>query len=328
MNKPSAAHAFFLAGPTASGKSAVAEWIARNSPGFELLSADSMQVYRGLDVGTAKTPPAERTGIVYHGLDLVDPAQPFSVVDWLRVARRALAAAAERGNSVIVVGGTGLYLSALLRGIDGTARPASAPEERRRWTDLFAAEGVDGLQRAAEARCQGILARMPDPANPRRLVRVLERLERGEDPLPKSATPRIAPIPALSFDPAELAVRIERRVDRMLAGGALLDETRALLERFPEWANASAAIGYAEARAVLRGECDLAAARERIAARTRQLAKRQRTWFRTQLPTLPVDGPASEDDVPAVAQAILRIYGETGPAPCVLPEQATIPQAQ
>lgn len=314
--------AWFLVGPTAAGKTAVAHWLARRQ-GFEVLSADSMLVYRGMDIGTAKPTPAERSGIPYHGIDLVDPDQPFSVGAFLDHAREAFAACAARGNRMLVAGGTGLYVRALLRGLDAPSPPDTA--SRSRWADLLAREGVEGLRTELERMAPGVAARMADPRNPRRLVRVLERLQQGLPPLPtpnrvvrahEGLSPGGAPLPPLAglwFEPDALNSRIARRVDAMFADD-LLDEVRRLSAAFPVWSEtARGAIGYAEALAVLAGDATEAEARECIAIRTRQLAKRQRTWYRHQLPVAWIAGPADDADVGRAAADVAGHWRLHGP---------------
>jgi tRNA dimethylallyltransferase len=156
---------------------------------------------------------------------------------------------------------------------------------------------------------------------------VLERLEQGIEPLPQpshtaSDAPQQQPLPALHFDVSLLASRIALRVERMLSEG-LLEEVRGLLVRFPAWSStASAAIGYAEALAVLRGEIPISEARERIAARTRQLAKRQRTWYRHRTSVEWIDGPADEADIPRAASAVATHWSLHGPHPVLgLPDR-------
>ena len=162
-----------LVGPTAVGKSAVAQWIAERL-GVPVLSADSMLVYRGMDVGTAKPTPEELAGVDLRGTDLADPDEPFSAGAWLRAARAAFDEAARAGREVIVAGGTGLYVSALLRGIDA---PASDPALRAELEAELAAGGPAALVARAEALRPGSTAAI-DARNPRRLVRLVEILTR------------------------------------------------------------------------------------------------------------------------------------------------------
>ena len=310
--------AFFLVGCTASGKTAVAHAIARET-GSTVLSADSMLVYRGMDVGTAKPTAAEREGVDLRGVDLANPDEPFSAGRWLESARAAAREAADAGRDLIVAGGTGLYVSALLRGIDA---PASDAARREELEDLLAREGPAALVARAESLSPGSTATV-DAKNPRRLVRLVEILEGEARPAP--ARPReatalqSAPLVGLDFPPEELNARIERRARAMFEGG-LLDEVRALCARFPgfERSTAGAGIGYAEALAALRGEISADAAVARTAARTRRLAKKQRTWWRHQARVEWVRGPADETDVARAARDVQALWRKHGKVPLAI----------
>ena len=274
-----ALHAWFLVGPTAVGKSAVAQWLAEKRKAT-LVSADSMLVYRGMDIGTAKPSPAERGEVPYWGLDCVEPDQSFSVGDYLR-SLAGLAQAESSGRPLIVVGGTGLYIDCLLRGL--TSRPPPDLLERARLESLHRQGGVPALQAEVERLAPGRLAELADPRNPRRLIRAIELAHQGV--LSKTMLQRGPPKPRLTglrMDPAQLAGRIARRVQTMYHQG-LLEEARALRGRYPALSEtARQAIGYAEAWQVLDGTLAPSAAQEITARRTRQLAKRQLTWFRHQ----------------------------------------------
>ena len=326
----------FLVGCTAGGKTAVANEIASRT-GDWVLSADSMLVYRGMDVGTAKPAAAECRGVVLRGVDLADPDEPFSVGLWLDAARGAFAESEAAGRGVIVAGGTGLYVSALLRGLD--TRQAD-PGLRAELERLFARGGIEALVARAEALKPGSTSSV-DAKNPRRVMRLVEILEshaevfdshaeNAERAEPCSAACRVSRVACqeshaeaaeaaegvlvgLDFPPDVLAVRIERRARAMFEGG-LLDEVRALSERFPgfERSTAGAGIGYAEALAVLRGELPVGDAIARTAARTRRLAKKQRTWWRHQARVEWVRGPADETDVARAANDILEIWSKHG----------------
>jgi tRNA dimethylallyltransferase len=267
--------AFLLGAPTAAGKSGVALRLAQRF-GMEIVSADAMQVYRGLDVGTAKPSPADRARVPHHLVDVVDPDAPFSVADWVPRAEAAILDAAARGTACLVVGGTGFYLHALAEGLP-TTPAADADAQAPLWARVEA-EGVGPL--AAE-----LAEAAPEDAaradrNPRRVVRALEVLHRTGRP-PSAFPPRPPRVPVdrtwLLPPMAELDPRIEARARAMLAGG-LVEEAAALDPA--SLATASQAIGYAEAAAVARGELDLDAARAAIVAATRRYARRQRTWFR------------------------------------------------
>lgn len=249
--------------------------------GAEIISADSRQVYRGMDVGTAKVSVADRARVAHHGLDLVDPDEPFTAADFQRTARGALAAVAGRGGVAILVGGTGLYLRAVARGF--TLEETGHDRETRAWLDeRLATEGVGPL--ATELRRLGpAIAATTDLANPRRVVRALERaLLHGDRPPPP---PRGYPAPqvwiGLQVKPSIHEVWIARRARAQFATG-LIEEAAALKERYDNDLRAFSAVGYREAFAVVDGELARDEAIQRTITRTRQFARRQRTWFRAE----------------------------------------------
>ena len=316
-----AAAAYFLVGPTAAGKTAVAEFLARRTGAF-VLSADSMLVYRGMDVGTAKPGPGERAEGRLRGIDLAGPDEPFSAGRWLEAARCAFAEAEKAGRDVIVAGGTGLYVSALLRGVD---EPPATPEIRAAVAALAREGGSAALAARAEELRPGSTAGV-DAANPRRLARLVEiLLGGGEPPRPRGARApdeaRAAPLAGLDFPPEELRARIARRAAAMFAGGGMEREASALCAAHPgfETSTAGAGIGYAEALALLRGEISEEEAVERTAARTRRLAKRQRTWWRTQAKVEWARGPEDASDVARAARDVAAIWEKHGKTPVVLP---------
>ena len=314
--------ALLLVGCTASGKTAVANAIARET-GTLVLSADSMLVYRGMDVGTAKPTAAELSGVELRGVDLADPDEPFSAGRWLEAARAAFAEAAAAGRSVIVAGGTGLYISALLRGLD---TQEADPVRRAELEAELKRDGVDAMLARIEAAKPGATAAV-DAKNPRRVLRLAEivldrshaegaedesHAEGAED---ESHAEGAEGLVGLEFPTERSNERIGRRARSMFEGG-LLDEARRLCERFPgfEKSTAGAGIGYAEALAALRGEISVEEAIERTAARTRRLAKKQRTWWRHQARVEWVRGPADEADVARAARDVReawRKHGET-----------------
>lgn len=290
-----------LVGPTAAGKSAVAQWIAERT-GAPILSADSMLVYRGMDIGTAKPTPAERGDVPYFGIDLAYPSSPFSTGTWLSAVRRQLSARdfpAPRLPSsptpqLIVAGGTGLYVKALLEGLDA---PPSSDALRAKWRKVFEDGGLAALQAAIAERPEATSLLPPgDALNPRRLIRALERADALADAPTRDGSGHSAVMPrdelvALSPSPPvaglilprdRLAARIMDRIHRMFADG-LVEEAAALRSSGGLSETAAAAIGYAEALAVADGRMTIVEAKERVATRTRQLAKRQMTWFRHQL---------------------------------------------
>jgi tRNA dimethylallyltransferase len=272
-----------VAGPTASGKSALAMRLAA-ARGGEIVSCDSLQVYRGLDIGSAKPSRADRDAVRHHLLDVVDPDAPFSAADYARLARAAAADIHARGRTPVVAGGTGLYLRALVSGLfEGPARD----EALRRRLEALA-------DRRGDAKLHAILRRVdPESAariEPRDRVRVVRALEvyratgRPIGELQRGGGAGLAgfAVKVVVLDPGREALRpaVEARTDAMLAAG-LVDETRALLARYPG-ARPLDAIGYRQAAAVVRGESDVEKARRDIVVETMRYAKRQRTWFRHQ----------------------------------------------
>ncbi len=262
---------YLLAGATATGKSSLVQLLAERH-GARILSADAMLVYKGMDIGTAKPSLAECSRVPYEGLDCVSPTDNFSVALWLEAAKRAHQASEADGKPLYVTGGTGLYFSTLLRGLDPT--PPSDPEKRA------ALEGLPLETLQQRLRAYGV--KLADEANPRRLVRALEILESGAT-LPKGWTEKQSPsLLALTWDRAILHQRIALRVYQMYDDG-LLDETEHLLKAVPQWSRTAAqAIGYAEAIAVLQGTMTRGEAIEQTIIRTRQLARRQETYLRHQ----------------------------------------------
>jgi tRNA dimethylallyltransferase len=287
--------AYVLVGPTASGKSAVAQLLAEQT-GASVVSADSMSIYCGMDIGTAKPPPNEQAAVSYYGIDCAAPTEAFSVGDWLNAVKPAF-----DGAVPVVAGGTGLYIKCLLQGLDDL--PA-ADERLRAHAETMSRPD---LQAAAQAAAPDAYEALADKENPRRLIRLLEHggiSRRWKRDLP--------PVIGLHVEREILHQRIAARVDAMYSGG-LLDEARGLME--PDLsATARHAIGYAEAFAVLRGELTEAQAKEKTVIRTRRLAKRQMTWFRHQLRVEWIDTarfPTPEE----LAEKIYTVWDKDGAVP-------------
>lgn len=273
---------WFLSGPTASGKSSLAIPLARRL-GAEIVSVDSMAVYRGLDVGTAKPTAEQRQAVPHHVLDVVSPAEAYSVARWLADATAALADCRSRGRRVLFVGGTPLYLRALRDGLaplppaDPGIRAALAAEAERHGPESLHAR-LEALDPAAAARIH--------PRDSKRTIRALEVAEVTGRPLSAAFAPAADPVferrlMVVDVPRATLYRRIDERVQRMFSTG-LVEETRAALAT-PGGIGPTArqAAGYAESMALLDGQIDLAEAIRRTQQRTRQLAKRQLTWLRS-----------------------------------------------
>jgi tRNA dimethylallyltransferase len=272
-----------IVGPTASGKSELALRLADAAAPAEIVSADSQQVYRGMDIGTGKVGPEERARVPHHLLDVVTPDVVMTAARYAALADQALAGIAGRGAAAIVVGGTGLYVRALLHGL--FQGPGAAPELRARLEGQGAA--------ALHARLAAVDPRAAErigPADLRRLVRALEVYELTGVPMSVHQeahdvrrSPRRYEARLVGLDPPrdELRRRIDQRVDAMLAAG-LVAEVRALVAAHPGGARALDAIGYREIAAHLRGELGLSQAAEAIKGATRRYARRQLGWFRAE----------------------------------------------
>lgn len=300
--------AYFLVGCTAAGKTAVGHQLALEM-GAEILCADSMTVYRGLDVGTAKPTPRERAEISYRGLDLVAPDQEFNAGLFQACAREALAQATR---PVLVVGGSGLYIKSLTRGL--APLPPVQPELRARAAALWRDGGVPALREALRAVNPPPALRPGDLENPRRLMRALELAWQGVAPPDTWAAGPAPMLVGLRLPAPLLQARIRRRVQAMYDQG-LLEETAALRRQYPAWSEtARHAIGYAEALGVLDHRLSRAQAMEQTVARTRQLAKRQMTWFRRQEQVAWVDVADPLNMEQAVRQ-VRQLWEEYGPAP-------------
>ncbi|HUJ71055.1 MAG TPA: tRNA (adenosine(37)-N6)-dimethylallyltransferase MiaA [Verrucomicrobiae bacterium] len=290
---------FFLVGPTAVGKSAVALELARSLKA-EILSTDSMQVYRGMDIGTAKPTSEERKAIRHHLIDVCEVDEPFDVKQFVTLAQSLIA---NLQSPLIICGGTGLYMRALRRGLfEG---PSRNPQLRARLEKLTAAELFAELEKA-----DPLTAARIDRHNPRRLVRALEVLyETGKgmaelqkqwktphlNPLPQTTAERRLPSPrlrgegqgegfcfCLNREREDLHARIERRIDAQIAAGWVEEVNRLLARGLEKNPTAMQAAGYRELVAHVRGELSLDEAVALIKTRTRQLAKRQLTWFRRE----------------------------------------------
>jgi len=281
---PDSGPMLLFAGPTAVGKSEVALRLAERLGG-EIISVDSMQVYRGLDIGTAKPSVDERRRVPHHLIDVAELNEPFDAARFVALARQAVEKIQARGRLSILCGGTGLYFKAFLEGLGGSP-PADlalrAELERTPLTELL---------RELEARDPATFARI-DRRNPRRVVRALEVIRLTGRPFseqraawpPSPIAHRPSPLFALSRRADDLRARIDARVDAMFARG-LVRETQTLMQRGLERnRTAMQAIGYRQVVEHLRGVRSLAETTAVVKQRTRQFAKRQMTWFRHQLP--------------------------------------------
>ena len=270
-----------IVGPTAVGKTEVAVCAAERLSG-EIISADSRQVYRGMDIGTAKPGPEHLGRVQHHLLDVVDPPERFSAAQFARRARMVMLTIHEAGKVPVVAGGSGLYLRALLEGLF-LAPPASAGI-RDHFTRIASALGTRELHTRLNA-VDPVSADRIHPNDSVRLVRALEIFTLTGNPISRLQSrvadeePTIEPIViGLKRDREDLYRRIDHRVDQMLEAG-LLDEVRVLVDKYPPDAPGLESLGYTEMTSHLRGELSLEAAAELMKRNSRRFAKRQITWF-------------------------------------------------
>ena len=291
--------ALVITGATATGKTAVAIRVAQRLGG-EIISLDSRQVYRFMDIGTAKASESERAGVPHHGLDLIDPDERFNAGRFAALARGWIADIRRRGRVPILAGGTGFFLRALTHPM--FEEPRLEPEAKEAWKRYLAGMPTEEIERWARRLDPDAAARAGDRQRLARVVEVVMLTGRTLGSLQRQAPPVAPPVDArvfvLELPRDVLYRRIETRVDAMIRAG-LPAEVRALMERgYDEAAPGMNATGYVELLPYLRGERSLEDAAALIKAATRRYARRQITWLRHQLPPgavrLAADVPADE----------------------------------
>lgn len=305
-----------LTGPTAVGKTALSIKLAKEVGG-EILSADSMQVYRGMDIGSAKIRPEEMQGIPHHLIDVLEPDQEFNVVVFQRLCRQALEGIYERGHIPILTGGTGFYIQAVLRDIDFTENPENT-DYRRQLEQLASEKGSQVLHEMLK-EVDPEAAQAIHSHNVKRMIRALEfyRLtgqkisEHNEREAERPSPYRYCYF-VLSDDRETLYRRIEERVDRMLEEG-LVEEVRGLMDRGCHRDMVSMqGLGYKEILDFLAGEITLEEAVYRIKIGTRHFAKRQLTWFRRENDVIWLNKPDYGYDEEKILAVIRRHLQEAG----------------
>lgn len=277
-----------IGGATASGKTALAAEVARKIGG-EIVSADSMQIYCGMNIGTAKERDDD-LGVVQHMIDICNPDDPFTVADYKTLARRAVADITARGKVAVVAGGTGFYINALLYTMDyGGDRAAEL-----RWRERLLADAEQYGNLYLHRKLQEVdpvSAQKIHPNNLKRVIRALEVTYSSGTAFSAQNNVRFDPVEpfvmvTLSGDSAELRCRIERRVDKMIEAG-LESEVRGLVDRgYAFDLQSMQGIGYKEWKPYFDGTATVENVREAICKNTREYAKRQRTWFSGQYPTI------------------------------------------
>ncbi|OIJ64673.1 tRNA (adenosine(37)-N6)-dimethylallyltransferase MiaA [Streptomyces mangrovisoli] len=303
---PSAPRVIAVVGPTAAGKSDLGVHLAQQLGG-EVVNADSMQLYRGMDIGTAKLPPEERGGVPHHLLDIWDVTVTASVAEYQRLARERIDALLAAGRWPVLVGGSGLYVRGA---VDNLEFPGTDPEVRARLEEELQLRGSGALH-ARLAAADPEAARAILPGNGRRIVRALEVIE-------ITGRPFTANLPGHDFvyDTVQIGVdvarpeldeRIARRVDRMWEAG-LVEEVRELAERgLREGRTASRALGYQQVLAALAGECTMGEARAETVRATKRFARRQDSWFRRDPRVHWLSGAAADiTELPRLALALLE----------------------
>jgi tRNA dimethylallyltransferase len=293
--------AVVITGPTGTGKTELAVHLAERLEG-EIVSADSRQVYRHMDIGTAKPGDQLRHRVPHHGLDILDPGERYSAGRFARDAREWVCAIVQRGRIPIVVGGTGFFIRTLLRPLG--PEPDIEPERRERLRQVLNGWPTDRLRKWLERLDPHRAAQLENEGGPQRLARSLEvvllsgRCHSWWLDLPPETAPLASLVVCLRLPREDLYRRIDRRFDEMMAAG-LLEEVRGLMNRFPEAAPGLKSVGYVELISHLRGERTLAEAVEAAKRNTRQFARRQLTWFRHQLPadTLWLDASRKREEL-------------------------------
>ncbi|WP_405492205.1 tRNA (adenosine(37)-N6)-dimethylallyltransferase MiaA [Nocardia sp. NBC_00511] len=298
-----------VVGPTATGKSDLALDLAERLDG-EIVNIDAMQLYRGMDIGTAKLPLAQRRGIPHHQLDVLDITETATVASYQNVARADVEAIMARGHTPVIVGGSMMYVQALL---DDWDFPATDPEIRARWETVLAERGTVAVHEALRA-ADPVAAATILPTDGRRMVRALEVVELTGKPFAASA-PQIGEprwgtvILGVDRETAELDARIDLRTSLMFDSG-LVEEVQGLIPKgLRRGQTARRAIGYAQVLDYLDDEYDLAEARERTFIGTRRYVRRQRSWFRRDQRVHWVDG--ADPHLADTALAIVRDHSRT-----------------
>ena len=299
---PPILNCWFLTGATASGKSSASRILA-NELDAEIVSMDSMAVYRGMDIGTAKPSPAEQSEVPHHLVDVVDPNEEFSLAEFLTLSHQVVKSVQQRGKQVLFVGGTPLYLKSLLRGV--CEGPPANEDFRREVEKELETVGVDALRQRLE-QVDPLSAAKLHPNDTRRMIRALEVYKLTGTPISHyqlqfegKHTARCERVFVVSRKRDQLHTRINQRTEAMFEAG-LIDEVKTLRSRYGSFSKTSLqGVGYRESLDHLDEKYDLAEAIEQTKIRTRRFARRQETWFRglDECKWLPVDDQTTENQL-------------------------------
>lgn len=293
---------WYLTGATASGKTRIGIQLAKQL-NAEIISLDSMAVYRGMDIGTAKPTTAEQQDVPHHLIDVVDPVAEFNLAEYLVRAHETVDSIRQRNRQVLFVGGTPLYLKSLLRGL--CEGPPADFEFRRQVEDEVSNVGIEALRQRLE-QVDPLSAAKLHPHDKRRMIRALEVYKLTGQPIShyqlqfeQSAAAKCQSVFSLGWERSELHERINSRVDAMFAAG-FVEEVEELLNVHGELSRtALQGVGYREVISMFNGECDVETAKEQTKIRTRRFARRQETWFRglDECRWIPMSNSIDDDDI-------------------------------
>ena len=298
-----------ICGPTASGKTKLSIELAKKING-EIVSADSMQIYQELDIGTAKPTEEEKQGIKHYLLDFVSPERRYSVADYKKDAKKAIKTIVEEGKTPIIVGGTGLYIDSLIYEIEYPEIEFNQ-EYRRNLEERVQKEGLEVLYKEAE-KIDPLAIQKVSPNDEKRILRILEIYHAtGKTKTEQEIESRKNPIEydyqvyALKWDREVLYERINKRVDIMIDQG-LIEEVKSILTRHKEFPTAMQGLGYKEVVEFLKGKISKEEMIEKIKMETRRYAKRQMTWFRKNKQTIWLEGKAKvEDNISIILEGLI-----------------------
>ena len=296
MEKPTV---IVICGPTASGKTALSIELAKRMNG-EIVSADSMQIYKDMNIGSAKVTPEEMQEIKHYLIDCVSPDERYSVANYKQDAKKAIEEIISKGKTPIVVGGTGLYIDALIYEIE--YKDIKINEEyRKQLEEIKEKDGLEVLYKKALEIDPKAMEKI-SPNDYKRITRILEIYEAtGKNKTEQEAESRLNEVPynykvfAIDYDREKLYERINKRVDIMIEKG-LINEVKSLLEKYNEFPTAMQGLGYKEVKQYLDGELSKKEMVEKIKQESRRYAKRQFTWFRKNKQTRWIDGQANIND--------------------------------
>lgn len=290
---------YVIGGPTASGKSKLAVELAKKVNG-EIISADSMQIYKEMNIGTAKVNKEEMQGVQHYLVDFVSPDERYSVSNFKKDAEKAIEEILEKGKTPIVVGGTGLYIDSLIYGIEFQNEEVDL-EYREKLNKIADEKGLESLYKKAQEIDPEAMKKI-SINDRKRIIRVLEIYHKtGKTKTEQEAQSRKNEVKyeykvfAITMDREKLYERIEKRVDFMIEQG-LIEEVKQILEKYHTFPTAMQGLGYKEVVEYLEGSCTKEEMIEKIKKETRHYAKRQLTWFRKNKETIWLDGEKSTDE--------------------------------